>query len=342
MTSCYFVNHVNLIGRESTIVAEIEKINPDILIGLCLEEYDYHYLFGNFLEVIQPYLLRTGKKMKLIAPYVDTRPVPDNIIVEDSYGYYHWSTGPIDNAIDNDIKFKFTDDVKLFTNYNNNAKYQRAMLVDQFVKNDLLKDGIVTLIQPEMRMPNGNLYEYKYHTGAKLVDELHFVLNSEENYGAGRLPKSYLKGVIDIVSESTYDSGQYFITEKTTKPLAVLKPFLVFGPPFIHKFLYDKFQIEYYTELFDYSFDEEHDVPKRINGIVENLLRLSQLSKTELLSIYESINHKLIKNRKNYIDVKNEGRYIPQSLEFLKNTDIKWYGDVDAGILGLISMEMKK
>lgn len=342
MTSCYFVNHVNLIGRESTVVAEIEKINPDILMGLCLEEFDYHYLFGNFLEAIQPYLLRTGKKMKLIAPYVDHRPVPDNIIVEDSYGYYHWSTGLIDNAIHNNIQFKFTDDVKLFTNYNNNSKYQRAMLVDQFVKNDLLKNGIVTLIQPKMYMPDGNLYEYKYHNGSKLVDELDFELNSEEKYAAGRLPKSYLKGVIDIVSESTYDSGQYFITEKTAKPLAVLKPFLVFGPPLVHKFLYDRFQIEYYTELFDYSFDEEHDIQKRINGIVENLLRLSQLSKTELLSIYESINHKLIKNRKNYIDVKKEGRYIPQSLEFLKDTNIKWYGDVDAGILVLISMGMKK
>lgn len=341
MITCYFVNHVSLRGREHIVVNEIENINPDIIIGLCLEEFDYHYCFKKFFEAIQPYLIRTNKIMKLIAPYVDSKPVPNNIIVEKSYGYYHWSCGPIENCIENKIEFNFTDTTKLFTNYNNNNKYQRAMLVDEFVKNDLLKDGIVTLNKPEMRLADGRPYIYKYHDGSKIVDETDFVLNAKYEYNAGMFPKSYFNGFIDIVSESTYDAGEFFITEKTAKPIGALKPFLVFGPPLVHQHLYNNYGIEYYNELFDYSFDLEEDIEKRIDGIVQNLLRLRQLSNAELISMYKSINDKLICNRKNYLQIKTDRVYIPESLKFLEQYDngVKCYGDTKASILHMIGIK---
>jgi hypothetical protein len=339
MTKCYLVNHNYLSGRESSIVAEIEKIDPNILIGLCLEEYDYHFIYRNFIVLIQPYLTRTNKKMKLIVPYVALPELP-NIVVEKSFGYYLWSCESIDNAIRDNVQFKFTESTKLFTNYNNNDKYQRAMLIDEFVKNDLLKDGIVTLNKPGMRIPEGSLYVYKYHDGSKLVDEADFVLNSSDAFIANAFPKNYLNGFIDIVSESTYNTGQFFITEKTTKPIAVCKPFIIFGPPMIHKYLYDNFGIEYYTELFDYSFDEEEDIEKRIDGIVKNLIRLRQLSKADLLSMHESIKDKLISNRTKYLQIRTDIAYIPESLKFLQHkNNVDCYGDLDAGILG--SLEIK-
>jgi hypothetical protein len=339
MTSCYLVNHVSLRGRESNVISEIENINPDIIIGLCLEEFAYHYIFDNFLELIQPYLLRTNKTMKLIVPYIDNIPVPNNIIVEDSYGYYHWACGSVVNSVVTNLEFKFTDDVKLFTNYNNNAKYQRAMLVDEFVKNNLLKDGIVTLIQPEMLLPDNSAYVYKHHDGSKLVDEMDFVLNAKYEYNAGFYPKSYLNGYVDIVSESTYGPGEFFITEKTAKPIGVLKPFLVYSAPGVHRYLHEKYNLEYYTELFDYSFDEELDIQKRIDGIVQNLLRLRQLSKDELLSMHYSIRDKLIHNRTKYLEIKTNEVFVPESLKFLKHDDVKLYGDIDASILIMMGIQ---
>jgi hypothetical protein len=335
MTSYYFVDFSSLVqGKEAERVKEIEEINPDVLIALCLEEFDYHYIFSKFFELIKPYLQRTNKKLKLIAPFIDSRPVPDNIEVEDSYGYLHWATTTPINCLKTGIKFNFNNDVKLFTCYNNNVKYQRAILVDQFAKHDLLKDGIVTLIHPEMRLPNGSIYSYKYHDGRQLKDEEDFVLNSSPNYAAGILPKNYLNGFIDIVSESTYGKGQFFLTEKTAKPIGALKPFLVLGPPNFHKYLNEKYDLEYYTELFDYSFDKEDDVEKRIDGIVQNLIRLRDTPINKLMEIHLAITNKMIRNRINFINIQNDrDRFTPKSLSFLHHDkNIKLYGDTNASI----------
>jgi hypothetical protein len=340
MTSYYFLEFKHVQGKEEQRLKEIEEIKPDVLIALCLEEFDYHYIFSKFFELIQPYLQKTNKKLKLIAPYVDSRPVPDNIEVEGSYGYYHWAIGSSIICLEKNIKFNFTNDTKLFTNYNNNSKYQRAMLIDEYVKYDLLKDGIVTLVRPEVYYPNGQIYEYKYHDGSVILDEPDFVLNSSPEYSAGAFPKNYLNGFIDIVSESTYDTGQFFITEKTAKAIGALKPFLVLGPPNVHKHLKEKYDLDYYDELFDYSFDKEDDIQKRIDGIIQNLIRLREMPVNKLMEIHSTITDKMIRNRLNYVGLKNNlDRFTPKSLKFLHNDkNVKLYGDTDSGIFYAIGI----
>lgn len=338
MTTCYFVHHTSIFGNEVDVLHEIENINPDIIIGLCMEEYDYQYIFGKFITILQPYLQKTNKQFKLIAPYVDRTYSPPNVIVEDSYGYYDYARGLVSKCVRDNINFSIMHYDKLFTNYNNNNKYQRGMLIDEFARNDLLNYGIITLRKPNMRLPNGNDYKFKYYDGSIMVDEPDFELNTEPSYSAGRLPQNYLRGLVDIVSESTYESGQYFITEKTAKPLATLKPFLIFGPPLIHKHLHDKYQVDYYTEFFDYSFDNEENIEKRIDGIVKNLQKLKHLSKSELQSIYESTLPKLINNRKQYLNV---GIKIPNTLKFLKgNNGVKLYGDTRSKILSYLNISI--
>ena len=337
MTTCYFIHFAHVTDREEVILSEIESLNPDLIFGLCLEEYDYHYIFGKMMNIIQPYLKSNQKTMKLIAPFVSENPVPDNIIVEDSYGYYHWSVNTVKDCINNNQRFTFTENSKLFTNYNNNSKYQRAMLVDTLAKYDLIKDGIVTLVNPKAPNPfNGFLpYEYQYHDGSVLLDEQDFKLNSRIEYSPCEYPRSYFNGCIDIVSESTYNRGEYFVTEKTAKPIGALKPFMIFGAPNMNKFIADKFSLELYDEFFDYSFDSEEDLNKRIEGIVQNLVRLRQLSRDELIAKYNSIEDKLINNRLAYIKIRDSLGFIPESLKFLQNnSDVKLYGSTDASILG--------
>ena len=340
MISCYFINHNNVKNREEIILSEIESLNPDLIIGLCLEEFNYHYIFGKMMNIIQPYLNSNRKTMKLIAPYIDVRPVPDNIIVEDSYGYYHWASPMVINCIKNNTRFVFNDNPKLFTNYNNNPKYERALLVDQLAANHLLQHGIVTFKYPDrvFRNPVTNEdFEWKYHDGSVLIDEEDFELNSKPKYIATEYPKSYINsGCIDIVSESTYGVGQYFFTEKTAKPIGALKPFIIFGPPNINNVMAEKFSMELYNEFFDYSFDREEDVHKRIEGIIQNLLRLHELPKDELRKRYNSIEDKLVNNRLAYVKIFNEMKFIPESLKFLKkNNDVKLYGSIGSNILDI-------
>lgn len=341
MISCYFIDHSIVKGREDVILAELENINPDKIFLTCLEEYEYHLIFKTLFKLLAPYLTRTNKTATLIAPFVDVKPVPNNIIVEDSYGYYHWADGTVHHCMKNDIQFRFTNNTKLFTSYNHNIKYQRAMLVDEFVKYDLLKDGIVTLHNPKVLTPDGLYYEYKYHDGSILKDESDFILNSIHEYKPYNLPKSYLEGFVDVPSESTFDPGEFNLTEKTVKPIASLRPFIVLGPPNYHRFLHEKYDLEYYHELFDYSFDGEEDTQKRIEGIVQNLVRLREMPVHELIEIHKTITDKMIRNRTNFLNIRQDAnRFVPKSLRFLlDNTDVVYYGD-KASIL--LSMKVVK
>lgn len=303
-------------NTEVEICDDIIKKNPDHILLFCQIEFDYKFIFNKFFQLITPYLEKTNKVINLIAPYIDKNFYNKHIVVEGSYGFYLTGRGTIKECIEKNIEFKFNKKTKLFTNYNNNNKYPRAMLVDQLVRYNLLKYGIVTLVNPVMRLPDNSLYEYKYHDGLALFDELDFKLNSQPKHLAGCLPKSYLNGLIDIASESTYDEGQFFITEKTTKPLGALKPFLVYGSKHVHKHLYEYYGIDYYDEWFDYSFDSCDSLEDRIKGIINNLLRLKNIPMAELEKMYNQSKPKMIKNRESYYNIYfDKNKYTPNTVK---------------------------
>jgi len=338
MLRYYVVNHASLPERKDQVIDEIQKSKPDKIICCSLEEYDYKCLFGSFVESIAPYLNSINQKLLFFGPFVPVvNPFPKHADFVETMGYYHWGVGMVDNFRKNNEAFKFADDSVLFTNYNNNAKYQRAMLVDQFVKYDLLKDGIVTLNRPDrMFMPDGTPYVFKYHTGEPLFDEVDFVLNASIPYGAGSIPRSYMRGFVDIVSESTYGLGEFFITEKTGKAIGTLKPFLIYGPPYIHRHLKEKYGIELYDELFDYSFDAEIDIQHRMEGIISNLLRLRNLTQTQLKELHTLIENKLRSNRDAFIQLREDKSFVPKELIEMKRSGIEFFGDTLTPILSYL------
>jgi hypothetical protein len=366
---CYFLDHsrVNNNLDVPALIKEIEDINPDILIGLCMEEFDYHYIFRHVFPPLQEYLTRTNKTFTLIAPFIHPTPVSPsikveeaqvsssyqrgnprigrkvspNIIVEESYGYTHWGYHTITIASEQGLEFKFNDDTLLFTSYNHNGKLHRSLLVDELVKHDLLKDGIVTLHNPYFG-PIDSQNRYKYHDGSRLIDEEGYAINASNEFKPAAIPKNYLRGFIDIVTESSYGPNETFMSEKTVKPIATLKPFLVVGAKHIHKHLREKYSLEEYPELFDYSFDEEDDLELRVQGVVNNLVRLRNMPIDELKSIYHSIQDKLLRNRNVYSTVMdNLDKFTPASIKKVLDPSIEWYGDVNASILYTVCYEPK-
>lgn len=337
---CYFLDHqrVNNIDVHA-LIKEIEDINPDILIGLCMEEFDYHYVFRHVFPPLQEYLTRTNKTFTLIAPFIYPEPVSPNIIVEESYGYTHWGYRTIKLAREQGLEFKFNDDTLLFTSYNNNGKTHRSLLVDEIVKHDLLKDGVVTLHTPYFDSIEDR-YIYKHHDGSKLIDEEGYNINASSEFEPAAIPRNYLRGFVDIVTESSFGPNEAFMSEKTVKPIATLKPFLVVGAKHIHKHLREKYSLEEYPELFNYSFDEEDDLELRVQGVVNNLVRLRNMSKNELKSIYHSIQYKLLRNREVYSTVMDDlDKFTPTSIKKVLDPSIEWYGDVNASILYTVCYE---
>ena len=118
---------------------------------------------------------------------------------------------------------------------------------------------------------------YKLHR-PDLVDEKDFELYAKPEYDINHFPRSYFKGLIDIVTESRYLPGEHYLSEKTFKPLIGLKPFLVLSAQGYHTWLERKGIKKY--NIFDYSFDNEPKLEDRVEGIIQNLKRLDALYKT--------------------------------------------------------------
>jgi len=194
-----------------------------------------------------------------------------------------------------------TDEFKfLFVSLNNLSKNHRCLLMDLLAKHQLLRHGAIAWLDRQRNLdavrhliPEGITdseyvgYPYRYWKPEVLILDQ----TKETKFNQEILPIQYKHSFMQLVPET--DEEDFFLTEKTAVPLLFNKPFLVAGCVNFHKIL-ESFGFKLYDEIFDYSFDSEHDLETRYEGIVQNLNRLKHQNLTELR---EKIKDKLVFNR---------------------------------------------
>jgi hypothetical protein len=79
-----------------------------------------------------------------------------------------------------------------------------------------------------------------------------------------------------IVAETTVSTPELFITEKTFKPIAYQHPFLILGQPKVLNYLRSQ-GFETYNNIFDESYDDEYDLDKRLEKIINNVKEFNQI-----------------------------------------------------------------
>ena len=85
-------------------------------------------------------------------------------------------------------------------------------------------------------------------------------------------------------------------SEKTVMAMICHKPFLIAGTKGLHGKL-KGMGFENYTEIFDYSFDDESDLEKRFQLMLDNFVRLQNDYKlSDLAELYDKLKPKLIHN----------------------------------------------
>ena len=289
----------------------IEKYSPHAFIITSGSELDIEVLHGEIIDYL------VGYPVHVFSPaWPANYPKPewvthhiyqgyDHVLFQHNYYWLRHNSLPIfEESITPDWYKKLSPDL-LYTCYNNQPRDYRHYTIDQLYKHELLEKGIVTakystvdqVAQPDY-MPTDS-WPFKYvPPGTQLVDESDFLLNTTTEFGCHEFPKSYSRGAIDIVTESRIDKNEFYLSEKTNKSLLAHKPFLVVGCQGYHKWLQKERGIELYTELFNYSFDDEADYQKRIDGIINNVKRLSEKYTTpeDYQKLYDSVKEKAERN----------------------------------------------
>ena len=337
-------------------ILEIWELQPDEIFCFCMEEQDAYFIFHDLFRKLQPYLTYHRRWLHLIMPSV-TKPAPwPWVIPESSSGYFLWAGREQPKYLyqyDHDIMQggdgpsiyphrRNGEPDRLFVSYNNNPHYHRCLMIDQLVGHDLLQHGIVTFLQPNhTQTPTNTPYEWRYHDGSRLSDDWDRKMVEQNSMTmALNVASSYRRGIIDLVIETRYEPGEFFLTEKTIKPIACLKPFLALScQGYNTEFLRDTLGYQLYDEIFDYGFDTLADVHQRVDGVIANLKKLHEMVRLQGSSqVYKLLAPKLYSNQHNTYRLYFDRDFIvPHSLRFLcERTDwtLHGRGAAESSLLG--------
>ena len=111
------------------------------------------------------------------------------------------------------------------------------------------------------------------------------------------VPKEYFESCIDIVAES-YAKFSTHYSEKTYKPIFYKKPFITLAGPYYYKTL-KEYGFENYDEIFDYDFDNEENLEKRIDNILNQIETLNELSLNDIKNLCKKVEPKIEHNYQN-------------------------------------------
>jgi hypothetical protein len=314
----------------------IEKYDPVGFLIVDGTEAEVSVLYDSAIKELESWCHSTGKKIPIFTSsnqYAYDYPdyTEKNICPTYDITNYHCNLAYYRPDPSDFLYFPIGDDYSpdlLYTCYNNRPCDYRNYTVNSLFGRGLQNLGIITYRYMTVELPKLNTWKpedwdpinnvpYLMPLEDPLEDQ--FVLNTKPEWIPNSLGPSYCRGVIDIVTESRIDKDEFYLSEKTNKPLLAHKPFLVVGAPGYHKWLKEERQIELYDELFDYSFDDEPDYIKRVDGIVDNLERLSKIYKSpeDYKQLWNSVKAKTQRNFLRYMADMRSGIHVETIMHFI-------------------------
>ncbi len=135
----------------------------------------------------------------------------------------------------------------------------------------------------------------KFESGYK-IDEPPYFIDFYKSYEMNPYGYSY----INIVTETNYNSTDIIhITEKSLIPFYYSQIPLILGNYEHNKFIKNRYNLDLFEDIIDYSYDMEMDPKKRLFMFVEEIKRLRS-KKDEIIDFYKN-NEKRFKENKNKI-----------------------------------------
>jgi hypothetical protein len=207
---------------------------------------------------------------------------------------------------------------------NNIAKRHRCLVMDLLAKHNLIDRGAISWrdiihafdedrhLYPDLLDSQRGNYPYQYWTPKRMFLDYDLSYFHQET-----VPEQFKESFMQLVTES--DDEIVFFSEKTATPILLNKIFLVAGSQYHHREL-NSMGFVNYDEIFDYSFDTEPDNHNRYEKIIENVKRLSVLSREELAELYKKLWPKIVHNKRVAMGyVNNLPKEVLPFLDILKN-----------------------
>jgi len=152
--------------------------------------------------------------------------------------------------------------------YMHKPKLHRNLLIDELAKHKLIDRGNVTYHYDIWNEGGDANYEFKHYNGVPIHND-HYVNNdSWHRCHPYSVDEEFMSSFLHVVTES--DVISTVLSEKTAMPIFLKRPFLILGTEGHYRRLQEKGFV-LYDEIFDYSFDSEPDIGKRVELITKNI-----------------------------------------------------------------------
>ena len=112
----------------------------------------------------------------------------------------------------------------------------------------------------------------------------------------------FLDSCINIVTETSFQFNELFVSEKILKPIIMYQPFIVFSGYGYLKYLRE-IGFKTFGDFWDESYDDIEDFEKRYQKIISLILELNMKSIDELNDLYKSVKDICIYNRKHLFKI---------------------------------------
>lgn len=202
---------------------------------------------------------------------------------------------------------------KHFLSFNRVSRPHRVLLFGEIQTNKNLKDKtIITLGKDLTNNPEGFYDTVELH----LEDDYKFskqkILNFYKNYDSTQQhtydvsnleinqasnlnTDAHNKTLVNIVTETLTDPYTVFFSEKTFKPIFCAQPFVLFGNPLSLQKL-KEYGFQTFDKWWDESYDEELNLTKRLEKIVETLEFISKWDLQKCNKVLEEMESIFINN----------------------------------------------
>lgn len=309
------------------IANQIEEYNPDEITIFAAEEFEIqnHWENGAGYSKLEEYA--KSNPLNIIVGAFDSPLRDQTVQMPKGSNVYFWPTFwssrtayeimRYDGA---SIKEPNMYPEKLFMSLNNQPYEHRCLMMDIMAEMNLIDFGDLTWHYPDVD------YDWKHWSPKKLTLDQKYAENPDMFVTA---PDGFKTTFCSLIAESTMRA--HFITEKTWIQIFSKRPFLIFGPPGIHKYL-TSLGIQNYDEVFDYSFDSIIDPDDRCRALLANLQRIQTRNENHkyLSNLRQKINQKIDDNLRVATDLAFNDSYVPKIVqEHLSNCTefdpLSWY-----------------
>lgn len=211
-------------------------------------------------------------------------------------GVYWWSHALIAQdwyryaAYDQSLKFNgnYLYDFNIYNRAWSGTREYRLKFSDLIIESGLLSVSNIKFVSWCNGMHYRN-HQYKNKQFVSTCDLEQLPVNTTvANSSADYNSDDYQQCAIDVVLETLFDDSRLHLTEKTLRPIACGKPFILAGTANSLQYL-KNYGFKTFGHLIDESYDSEPDPLTRLEKIIATMLKISQMTIVQKNNLFKEL-----------------------------------------------------